>query len=87
MYSLSKYIQARISFFNKNVLPHSLGPDIIHLKFSGSLTSVIILSSFSDDCRSLFMFTEILLLRSVKPLGLPQTESVRGYSLLLGLPL
>ena len=66
MYSLSKCILARISFFNKTVLPHSLGPDIIHLKFSGNVASVIILSSFSHDCSSSFMFTEILLLRSTK---------------------
>ena len=70
MYSLSKYILARISFFNKNVLPHSLGPGIIHLKLSGNSASVIILSSFSHDCRSSFIFTEILLV-GLLLLGLP----------------
>ena len=79
MYSLSMYILIRISFFNKNVFPHSLGQDIIHLNFSGSVASVIILSSCSHDCRSSSMFTEIFLLRSVKPLP--------GFFLLLGLPL
>ena len=61
MYSLSKYILARIIFFNENVLPHSLGPDIIHLKLFGNVASVIISSSFSHDCRSSFVFIEILL--------------------------
>ena len=59
MYSLSKYILARISFFNKNVLPHSLGPDILHLKLSGNAASVIISSSFNHKYRSSFMFTDI----------------------------
>ena len=79
MYSLSKYILARISFFNKNVLPHSLGPYIIHLTLSGNVASVIISSSFSHDCRSSFMFIEI-----------GETASrilLVGDSLLLGLAL
>ena len=59
MYSLSKYILARISFFNKNVLPHSLGPDIIHLKLSGNVASVIMSSSFRHEYRSAFILTEI----------------------------
>ena len=61
MYSLSKYILARISCCIMNVLSHSLGPDIIHLKLSGISASVIISSSFSHDCRSPFILTEISL--------------------------
>ena len=47
--------------YNKNFLPHSLGPNIIHLKLSGNSASVIISSSFSHDCRSSFILTAISL--------------------------
>ena len=35
IYNLSNSILGENRFFNETVLPHSLGPDIIHLRFSG----------------------------------------------------
>ena len=62
MYSLSKYILLIINSFNKNVLPHSVGPDIILLKFSGNAALTIIYSSLKHDCRLPLTSIEILTL-------------------------
>ena len=48
-------------FFKKNVFPHSLGPDIMHLKFSGKIALKIILSLSSHDSRLPLTILEILL--------------------------
>ena len=49
--NLSNCIAGIIRFFNKNVLPHSLGPNFKHLKFSGKGASTVKLSLPSHACR------------------------------------
>ena len=61
VYNLSKCILVITRFLNKNVFPHSLGPDIIHLKFSGNIALTIILSLASHDCRLPLTLKEKLL--------------------------
>ena len=59
MCSFSKYILALTDLFNKNVLPHSLGPDNLHLKFSRRVASVIIFLSSNQDSRSSFILIAV----------------------------
>ena len=51
IYNLSKSTPSRIRFYKKNVHPHSLGADTIHLKFSGKMAATFIFGLFSHDCR------------------------------------
>ena len=51
IYNLAKSTPSRIRFFNTNVFPHSLGPDIIHLNFSGNMAAFFIFLLYSHDCR------------------------------------
>ena len=51
MYSLSNCILLINRFFNKNVFPPSLGPDVTHQKLSMNEAFTIISSSSSRDCR------------------------------------
>ena len=51
IYNLSISILFKNRYFNNAVFPHSLGPDIIHLKVSGNLRLTILILSFIHDCR------------------------------------
>ena len=51
MYRLSKYILYRKKFKN-TVLQHSLGPDIIHLNYFGSITLTTLSLLNDHDFRS-----------------------------------
>ena len=75
IYNLSNCMQGINRFFNKTVLPHSLGPAIIHLRFSGNVTSTVILLSVIHGCRlpltliNKFPFYSLLMHRALLPLG------------------